>query len=192
MDEENDFDDTTRFIIDQMNLHDAQAQTTMAELEKQKFTWLFQVVTIASAILGGFMLTKAERNILENIALGLLFVLIFLALLFVYIYNKRMRDVTARDSIYRKLSLYSSYKAYQLSKKEKLTKKEEAEVKKCEHYQNKVFELLDRRLSESSRELTRILKVKENTSDRYINISYVLLVGIGVAILLLIYADYII
>lgn len=99
MDEENELDDTSQFLIDQMNLHDAQLHSEMAELDKQKFTWLFQVVTIASAILGGFMLTKADRNILENIALGILFVLIFLALLFVYFYNKQVREDTSALTI---------------------------------------------------------------------------------------------
>lgn len=192
MTEETDLDDTTKFLIDQMNHHDQQTHAEMAELEKQKFTWLFQVVTIASAILGGFMLTKADRNILEDIALGVLFVFIFLALLFVYLYNKQVREETAKDSIYRRLSLYSSFKAHQLSKKDELTKKEKAEIKKCEDYQKKVSELLDKRLRESSDELTRILKEKPKKSGITITVAYVMLAGIGLAILLLIYADYLI
>lgn len=192
MADKNDFDDTTKFLLDQINIHNAQVHSEMVELEKQRFTWIFQLVTIASAILGGFMLTKADRNILEDIALGVLFAFIFLALLFVYLYNKQVREETARDSLYHQLSLFASFRVHELSKKDELTKKEEDEIKRCENYQKKANELLKKKMSEVSEEITKILKGKEKHSDKYINISYVLLIGIGLAILLLIYADYLI
>ena len=192
MAKENDLDDTTKILIDQMNLQETQFHSEIAELEKQKFTWLFQVVTIASAILGGFMLTKADRNILEDIALGVLFVFIFLALFFVYQYNKHVRKETVKDALYHRLSLQSILRAHELSKKDKLTKKEKAEIKKCENFQKKINQFLNKKMSEVSGDITKILKVKKKESGRYINIAYVMLIGIGLALLLLIYADYII
>ena len=192
MDKDSDLDDTTKFLIDQVNLLDQQTNSEMAELEKQKFTWLFQVVTIASAILGGFMLTKADRNYLEDIALGVLFVCILFALFFVYKYNKYVRKETVRDALYHRLSLQSILRAHELSKKDKLTKEEKAEVKRCEDFQKKINQFLNKKMSEVSGEIKEFLKVKKKESGRYINIAYFMLIGIGLAILVLIYADYII
>ena len=138
------------------------------------------------------MLTKADRSILEDIALGTLFVCILFALFFVYKYNKHDWEETAREALYHRLSLYSTLKAHELSKKDKLTKKEKAEVERCEDFQKKINKFLDKKMSDVSCEITKILKVKEKKSGRDINLAYVMLIGIGLAILVLIYADYII
>ena len=179
MEEENEFDEMTKHILNQIEQHQTRFHTEMAELEKQKFTWLFQVVTIASAILGGFMLTKADRNILEDIALGVLFVCILFALYFVYKYNKYVREETARDSLYHRLSLFSALRVHELSKKDTLTTKEKAEIKNYEAFQTKVNEFTKKKMSEVSDDITKILKMKEKKSGITITLAYVMLIGIG-------------
>jgi len=104
-----------------------------------------------------------------------------------------VREETTRDSIYRRLALYSALQSHLLSKKkEKLTKEEKAGIKKYEDYQKKVSKYTKKKISEASDELTRILKEKPKKSGITITVAYVMLAEIGLAILLLIYADYLI
>ena len=191
MKERNDIDDTTQLLLSQMDSHQTQFKAQMADLEKQKFTWIFQVVTIASAILGGFMLTKTDRIIVEDIALTTLFLCIFLALFFIYFYNKRMMEEPSKDSLRYHLRLISAMKIHELSKKDNLTGKDKTELKKYRGFERKVHHFIGEGIKQVSKEMETKLK-EEKKSGPYMNISLILLVGVGLSILVLILADYLV
>jgi len=77
-------DDLIRNMIDMIKANNEFLMHQVGELLKQKNLWIAQIITISSAILGGFFLSRQQNNLVVNLGITLLFIIVFVALLLIY------------------------------------------------------------------------------------------------------------
>jgi hypothetical protein len=121
-------------ILEAMRTNNEFLLREMGESFKQKNLWVAQIITIGSAILGGFLLTQKSENLIIKIGISLLFLVIFIGLMLIYKSNKE--SVKSLIEAYGKSNdYYIRYMIYlDLSNKENLTEKEQKTKTEIETY----------------------------------------------------------
>lgn len=175
-------------VFDVMKANNDFFMREFVESIRQKNLWVAQTITIASAILGGFLLSQQPENLVTNLGLGLLFVVIFAGLILIYRGNKKLAD--GLIEAYGKSTDYCIkwLRYLDLSDKERLTEKERKEKTEIGEYLNNYL-LKMGIISEDG----AIGSVYEKLShDAKIDLAnYLLIVGFFIAGLILTFSNYI-
>ena len=175
-------------VFDVMKANNDFFMREFVESLRQKNLWVAQTITIASAILGGFLLSQQPENLVTNLGLGLLFVVIFAGLILIYRGNKKLAD--GLIEAYGKSTDYhiKSLRYLVLSDKEGLTEKEQKEKTEIGEYLNNCLYKMG-----IIREDGAIGSVYEKLShDTKIDLAnYLLIVGFFIAGLILTFSNYI-
>ena len=155
---------------------------------RQKNLWVAKVVTIASAILGGLLLSQQPENLVINLGLSLLFVVIFVGLILIYRGNKKLTDglieVYGKSTDYSiKLLLYLA-----LSDKQVLTAEEQKEKVEIEEYLNNSLQKMGI-INEDGAIGSVYEKLSHDAKIDWAN--YLLIIGFFIAGLILTFSNYI-
>lgn len=159
---------------------------------REKNLWIAQVLTIASAILGGgFLLFQQQENLVICFGLGLLFVMVFVGLISIYRGNKDFED--------RLMEIYAKFTDYGLRVieyytrfgKQNLTDGEKSRQQELENYFLKFLEEFgiiaeDGTAGGVEKKLLEIIENKKGDVG-----AYFLMTGFLVGGLVLIFANYI-
>jgi hypothetical protein len=106
----------------------------LGESFRQKNIWLIQLITIASTIVGAFMLTKQPVDQTIKIGLGILFIVVFLGLLLIFRENKNYYE-----SILRAIAKQADYglcliNYLELKQKQNLSQTQQEQKEQCLTY----------------------------------------------------------
>ena len=86
--EKEEFDEFSKTIMDNMMATNELYFNQYGEALKQKNIWLIQLITIAGAIFGGFILSQQKQMSTVNIGLAILFTVVFIGITLIYRDNK--------------------------------------------------------------------------------------------------------
>ena len=157
---------------------------------QEKNLWIAQVITIASAIVGGgFLLFQRQENLVICFGLGLLFVIVFVGLILIYRGNK---DFEGRlIEAYGKFTDYGlrAIEYYMLLGKQDLTDVDKSRQQQLENYFLKFFKEFGI-IGEDGTVGGVEKKLLENNKKSDVG-AYFLIFGFLVAGLILIFANYI-
>jgi undecaprenyl pyrophosphate phosphatase UppP len=176
----NNEDPVLNSLIDQFISFQEKFMSYSYDIEKQQVIWMYHILTISAAIIGGFVLSKSDRNSVENIALSFLFIFTFTSFFMLYyLYTYRAKQIRqgAKD-IKRYYSLAISLRI--LSKKENLSVTEK--------------KLFDKYLKDFKKMIIDTIRLEqlekqEDESERYIPLAPILVICIFICIICLIFSN---
>lgn len=184
-----DKDELIRKFLEMMRANNEFLVREFSENLKQKHLWIAQIITIASAILGGFLLSQRQENLIIKIGLSLLFLVIFVGLILIYKENKKSLDRLTETSgksadYYMRCLIY-----FNLSDKQSLTQEETKTKSKIEDYFSKFFK--DVGVLKENGSLGSVYEKFQQDSSKIDWANYFLIVGFFATGLILTFSDYI-
>jgi hypothetical protein len=154
----------------------------LIDIEKQQILWFYQILTISGAIIGGFVLSKSDRNFIENLALTFLFIFTFTSFYILY-YHHTIRAKNIKEGLKDLDRTYSITIPLKI-----LSKKDNLSIKENEQYNFYLNEY--KKLVKDSLKMEQ-LRIEEE-SEQHIALAPILVMGIFICILCLIFSNQII
>ena len=151
------------------------------EIEKEKYQWVYQIITIIGAIIGGLSLLKENRHLLDNIFLFVLFSCVFILFSFLH------KEISYRDKKLREVydniqDIFSTSIQFRLlNSKSSLNKDERKQLKKL---RNKLCEIKIK----TDEGYEKIKKSEEEVADY--SLSQIVVFIMFICIVGLIFSDY--
>ena len=158
----------------------------LGESFRQKNLWLIQLITIASTIVGAFILTQQPVDRTIKIGLIILFIVISVGLALIFKENKKHSETILR-AIARHIDYSMCGITYlDLKNKEYLSQREESTKQSCETYLKKFLQEMG--ILAEDGEKINIGGVSDNLEKnlKKFEITYILILGFLISILILI------
>jgi len=136
---EKNINDLTKDLLEMMKANNEFLTHQFGEFLRQRNLWIVQIITIASAILGGFFLSRQQTNLVISFGVSLLLIVIFIGLMLIYRSSKNFADALA-EAHGKSSDYYVRYFIYlDLSKKQELTQEEQKIKMEIEEYLKNFF-----------------------------------------------------
>lgn len=183
--EKEEFDEFSKTILDNMRAINELYIPQYGEALRQKNLWLIQLITIAGAIFGGFILSQQKQMLTVNIGLAVLFSVVFIGITLIYRENKNQITLIQKAHLKNIDFNFNAFYYHNLSNKKNLT---ELDLKRKQESQ----EFLDNSLKEIGflKEDGTLGNLSKKLEDKKIDWNYLLILGFFISILIIIFPNY--
>lgn len=183
--EKEELDEIEKTILDNMRAINDLFVPQFGEALRQKNLWLIQLITIAGAIFGGFILSQQKQMLIVNIGLALLFTVVFIGITLIYRENKNQITLIQKSHLQNIDYWINTYNYHYLLKKKNPT---ELELKR----KQESHDFLDKTLKENGllKEDGALGNLSKKLDDKKIDWNYLLILGFFISILIIIFPSY--